>query len=178
MIYSGIFHKHNTLDTFGINAEDFHDHHRRASVDTLGSMLGAADFLEPSSHSQPQHSHVWLIRVPAILAGVRYGDLFEFLAAEYHAIPLGLYRRAMMNEPLDSGNQSSSAMSPSKRARLELSKLMDSVDVGDGQGVGEENAEEETVHHFVYCNPTPMAKLRADDRIYVLSTVKPSFSNN
>lgn len=41
----------------------------------------------------PMHSHVWLLTLPAVVTGTRYVDLFQYLTAAHHAIPIGLYRQ-------------------------------------------------------------------------------------
>lgn len=95
-----------------------------------------------------KHSHVWLIPLPSAAAGTRFVDMYEYLVSEFHAVPIGLYRKAPEHShephsgPHDARGDESDVL-PMDR------------------------------HHYVCVNPAPFTKLRIDDRIYVLCPHEP-----
>lgn len=150
----------------------------------------------------PQHGHLWLVRIPSILAGVRYADMFDWLATDYQALPLGIYRQSSNKTTTTHGiAQSSATLRKRIVAKTLLRRIMDGEDEDgastedddtlDGNSftantpppmsgannneTAQDASDDAHRHCYVYCNPTPKTKMRAGDRVYVVALQKPIF---
>lgn len=152
MIFSGTFHTENQVNV-------------------------AASEVEGDPKKKPAlHSHIWLIKIPQCLEGILYEDFFNFLAQEYHAIPIGMYRRT------DMVSQSSSRFSGSDIDDSNDHSVMGFRQRNErtsrkGFHLGDSSMDADSMgfvpHHYVCCNPAPKTKIKDNDWIYVLSVEKP-----
>lgn len=152
MIFSGIFHIHN------VTAQKERDQSQSNYV--LSSKLNTdAKSRKPAvvEVTTTQHSHIWIVKVPSVLGGQTFASLFEYLVTEHGATAIGLYRRAPKSP------YSTSSSPPANSPNSNIS--------GHGLNTGQGTS---TPHRYVYVNPSPDTVLRADDRVYLLATIKPN----
>lgn len=164
LIFSGIFHEFNLKCDEQVLPLLAADLKRHSSAEMLRQPLPVYKDEEnasslPRIHEQKRktppahHSHIWLIPLPAVLAGTCYGDLYAYAARDMYTVILGLYRRAPAN-------------------------MRESVIIGEDITDDDPDDSGNFAHHYVHINPNPGILLREDDQVYVLSPNSPKWTDS
>lgn len=61
-------------------------------LNILRHMLFSGIFESDNVVTSDLHSHLWLLEIPRILAGLNYAELYAYLCIQHNAVALGLYR--------------------------------------------------------------------------------------